>query len=116
MTLPYGTAAVWVAFAAVGIATYLFRLSFVPLLDRLGAIPPRVAGTLRFIPPAVFASLLAPRLVSVSAPLGATPHLAYAPPELLAAGLAALVAWRTRNLLATIGVGMLALWAVRALA
>jgi len=35
--------------------------------------------------------------------------------RVLAGGVAAIVAWRTRNMLATIGVGMVVLWATTVL-
>ncbi len=57
---------------------------------------------LRYVPPAVLAALALPELVLVERSLLLSP----ANPRLLAGLLAAIVAWRTRNLWLTIGAGM----------
>lgn len=113
MMAEYTTTAVWLVIVVVGGATYLFRLSFLPLIGRLERVPPRLTGTLRFIPVTVFAALAVPSILSLSA--APTPHLVYEPAKLLAAALAVVVAWRTRNMFATIGIGMVVLWTVQLL-
>lgn len=108
MTTEYGPAAIWLVIVAGGVGTFLLRLSFIPLLGRLPAVPRRVQGVLRFVPAAVIAALVVPSLVSLS--LEPAPALAYEVEKLLAAAVAAGVAVRTGNVLATIGAGMLVLW------
>jgi branched-subunit amino acid transport protein len=41
--------------------------------------------------------------------------LVYEPAKLLAGALATLIAWRTGNVLATVGIGMVALWVLKAM-
>ncbi len=100
----------WVVVVAVGLGTLAFRLSFVMLFGRLEAVPDRLAFVLRFVPAAVLAALVVPAVVAPAGdPFGASP------PRLVAALAATGVAWRTRNLFATIAVGMVTLWVVAAL-
>lgn len=95
----------WLALVGIGLATYLMRLSFIVALERL-TLPPLTRRALRFVPLAALIALVTPELVPPN--LAALDTNAVA--RLLAALLAALVAWRTRNVLLTILVGMLALW------
>ena len=71
--------------------------------------PPVLLNALKFIPLAVLAALIAPYLL---APAG-TLDISLRNDFLIAGLLAALVAWRTNNLLLTIALGMAALWAWR---
>ncbi|WP_058366621.1 AzlD domain-containing protein [Haloparvum sedimenti] len=105
----YGPVAVWGVIAVIGLATYGLRLSVIHLFGRIDEVPPRAEQVLRFVPPAVLAALVAPSLVTVAPTLPETVL-----DEQLLAGLAAgVVAWRTENVFATIGVGMGALWLLR---
>lgn len=93
------------ALAVAGLLTFATRLSFVLLLSRV-AVPPILVRALRFVPPAVLSAIVASEVfVRDGAPDLSTGNL-----RVLAAAVAALVAWRTRNVLLTIGVGMAALW------
>ena len=86
----------------VGAGTVALRASVLVFAERLGEVPPRVREVLRMIPPAALAALVAP---AVMRPEGAFELVS---PESLAGLLALLVAWRTRSLLATIVVGLVA--------
>jgi len=108
-TTGHGPAAVWLAVAAIGLATYAIRLSFIHLVGRVDGLPPVAERALRFVPPAVLAALALPALVTVEPSVRAT----LLSPRLLAGGVAAAVAWRTEDVLATVVAGMAALWAVR---
>lgn len=101
----------WLPWLALGgLLTFLTRLSFIALLGRLET-PPRLARALRFVPPAILSAVIVPELVLRQGALALSPGN-----ERLVAGLAAaLVAWLTKNVLATIAVGMAALWALQAL-
>lgn len=112
MTTDYGPVAIWGVVFAIGVVTFLVRVSFIALFGRLDTVPPRVKQALQFVPAAVLAALVAPSLVTIEPTLAAT----LTNPRLLAAAAAAAVAWRTENILATIGVGMVAFWALRFLA
>ena len=85
--------------------TFGVRYPVLAMVGRL-ELPPRVQATLRFIPPAVLSAIVAP---AVFAPQGEL-WLSYSNSYLVAGAVAALVAWRTRNLLWTIVVGMVTFW------
>lgn len=104
------TAAFWGAAVLSGVCTYGIRLSFIHLLDRVRT-PRTVQGLLRFIPAAVLPAIVAPALWQGGEVLADPLN-----PRLLAGLLAVGIAWRTRNMLATIAGGMTALWALQALA
>jgi branched chain amino acid efflux pump len=101
----------WLPWLALGgLLTFLTRLSFIALLGRLET-PPRLARALRFVPPAILSAVIVPELVLRQGAIALSPGN-----ERLVAGLAAaLVAWLTKNVLATIAVGMAVLWALQAL-
>jgi len=99
----------WAVVLVAGLGTLAFRLSFVMLFGRLEAVPDRLAFLLRFVPAAVLAALVVP---AVLAPAGDV--FGADPPRLVAALVATGVAWRTRDLFATIAVGMVTLWIVEA--
>jgi branched-subunit amino acid transport protein len=100
---------IWVAIVLAGIGTYAMRASFLVFAHRLVDVPPNVQRLLRQIPPAALASIVLPALLR---PDG---HLDLLQPRLLAGGVAALVAWRTRNIALTLGVGMAVVMLVEAL-
>jgi branched-subunit amino acid transport protein len=98
----------WLVVAAAALGTYALRVSFVTLFGRVDEVPPRVKRVLAFVPPAVLAALVLPELVlyghGLSVSLGN---------DRLVAGLvAAGVAWKTENMLATVVAGMGALYAL----
>lgn len=104
----------WAVVLVVGAGTLVFRLSFVMLFGRVDSIPARLAFLLRFVPAAVLAALVAP---AVLGPLALDPTagtLADQAPRLVAGTVAVVVAWRTGNVFATIGIGMATLWLVGA--
>lgn len=103
------TVSIWLIILSFGAATYAMRGAFffgARTVQRSTDAP----RWLRFVPPAVLAALVAPALVFGGNPLapGTLSHL-------LAAGLAALVAWRFQNVLWTVATGMVALWLFQAL-
>lgn len=100
---------VWAVVLVVGALTFAIRFSFVYLFGRLDAVPPWLTRSLRYVPPAVFAALVLPSLVTVRPSVTAT----LADDRLLAGAFAAVVAWRTESILATIVAGMGALWTIR---
>jgi branched-subunit amino acid transport protein len=102
-------AALGLIILGMGVVTYAIRLSLVALLGRI-EVPPLVRRALRFVPPAVLSALILPELLL---PGGAL-DLSLGNVRLLAGTLAALVAWRSRNALLAIALGMLALWVLRA--
>jgi branched-subunit amino acid transport protein len=80
---------IWLVMLIGGALTYLTRLSFIWLFERM-AVPQLLQRGLRFVPPAVLSVIIFQELLI-------------------------LVAWRTRSALLTIAVGMAALLALNAL-
>jgi branched-subunit amino acid transport protein len=98
------------ALAVAGLVTFATRLSFIALLGKVET-PPLLSRALRYVAPAVLSAIVFQELLVRDG----TVHLALGNARLLAGILAAGVAWRTRNVLVTIAVGMCALWALQAL-
>ena len=105
----HSTVAIWGILAAIGIGTFLIRFSFLAVLARVDAIPPLVTRILRLIPAAVLAAIAMPALTHAAGTFD------LATDRFVAGTVAALVAWRTGNVVATIAVGMGVLWAIDAL-
>jgi branched-subunit amino acid transport protein len=99
---------VWLLLICMGIVTYTIRLSLIVLIGRVD-VPPLIQRALRFVPPAVLSAIILPELLRP----GGTLDLSFGNVRLLAGVLAAGVAWRTKNVLLTIGVGMVALWVLQ---
>lgn len=95
----------WLTLLFMGLVTYALRLSMIVLLEKW-EIPPLVQRGLRFVPPAVLSAIIFPEMFRPNGTL----DLSLGNARLIAGLLAALVAWRTKNVLLTIVVGMGALW------
>ncbi|WP_224333926.1 AzlD domain-containing protein [Haloprofundus halobius] len=123
MTTSYPATTVWVVVLAIGVLTFAIRFSFLALFEAIerrssggrddsdGTISPRVRAVLRYVPPAVLAALVFPAIVTLEPTVVGT----LSNERLLAGTVAAAAAWRTESVLATIGVGMGALWALQVL-
>ncbi|MCJ7725011.1 MAG: AzlD domain-containing protein [Acidimicrobiia bacterium] len=99
-------ATIWTAILLAGAGTQAIRWSFVLAVSRETRLPDAVMRALRLIPSAVLAAIVIPTLVRP----GGSFEVPWANLRLLAALVAALVAWRTRNVVATIVTGMGVLW------
>jgi branched-subunit amino acid transport protein len=100
--------ALWGLFVAVGVGTFVMRLSFVELYGRW-RIPELLDRALRYVPASVLAALVLPAVVY---PNGHS-EFVLGNPQVPAAVVAAWVAWKTRNTILTLAVGMGALWAFK---
>ena len=100
----------WLVIILMGAVTYGRRLSLIGLLGRF-EVPPLVSRGLRFVPPAVLSAIIVPELVQ---PTGAL-NLSLGNLRLVAGVLAIFVAWRTRNVLLTVGAGMAGLWLLQSI-
>lgn len=98
----------WAIILLIGAGTYLLRLSFIYLFGRMD-IPETVRHALRYVPAAVLAALAAPALVYADGEVFLSVYNA----RLLAGLVAIAVAAYTKNVLLTIGIGMLALWGLQ---
>lgn len=101
---------IWFIMAIASVGNLILRYSFIGLLKRSAdEIPDLARRALRLIPAAVLAALVAPALTHPGAVVDPWNE------RMLAGLVAALVAWRTKNVLATISVGMAVLWVLQAL-
>lgn len=96
----------------VGMALVTFAVRY-PVMVLVGKIPlPQpVFHALRYVPPAVLAAIIIPEVLMDDSSRVA---LTLQNSTLVAGIVAALVAWRSKNLLLTIVLGMAALWLWRA--
>lgn len=101
---------VWSIILALALATFVTRLSFLGLLAHV-ELPHLLRRTLAYVPPAILAAIIAPQIFPAA--VSGLPMLDW--PRLVAALIAFAVAFRTRSTLATVGIGMLALWSMQAL-
>ena len=96
---------IWLIMIALALGTFLIRISFIQLLSNR-EIHPLVTSALRFVPAAVLFALVVPQILTRHNSLDLSP----ANPQMIAGMVAALVAWRTKNVPLTILSGMLVLW------
>ena len=108
----YPATTIWIVILVIGAGTFALRISMIALLGRIERTPPAVERVLRFIRPAVLAALVAPAIVLLN---GQPTFFLPLNPRLVAGLVATLVAWKTSNVLLTIGSGMAVLWVLQAL-
>jgi branched-subunit amino acid transport protein len=98
------------ALVGAGLVTWILRISFITLIppERL---PEIVRRALHNVGPAALAALVVTGLAHGGGPAA----LVQPSPHLLAALVAGVVAWRTRNIAFTAGSALVALWALTAL-
>lgn len=101
----------WLMIVGMALVTFTPRYGVMALLGRVD-MPKPLFNALRFVPPAVLSAIILPEMVlsKTDSSLYLTPQNTY----LVAGIVAALVAWRTKNLLLTIVIGMAALFVWRA--
>ncbi len=100
----------WLTLLGMGLVTYAIRAVPLLALDRR-PMPPRLRQALRFVPPAVLSAIVFPEMLWP----GGRFDLSLANDRLLAGLLAIAVAWFSKNVLLTIGLGLLTLWLLQAL-
>jgi branched-subunit amino acid transport protein len=100
----------WLLFLLLALGTFGLRLSFIYLFGKID-MPDWLRRALRFVPTSILAALVFPALAY---PNGAL-DLSLGNIRLLAGIGGALVAWKTRNILWTIAVGMALFWVLQAL-
>lgn len=93
----------WLLIAAIAVLTYLTRIS--GFLIGRWTIPPMLHRFLGYVPVAVFAALVVPNVA---------PNSQHAVARILAVLLAGVVAFRVRQLWASIGAGMTIFWVLKA--
>lgn len=103
--------AIWLIIAGIGLGTYLLRLSFIALWQRL-YVPHLVNRALEYVPSAALAALVLPALLRPEGFIDPT----IGNLRLVAGVVAAVVAWYSRSVLLTLATGMGALWLLEWLA
>lgn len=96
--------------AGMALVTVAVRYPVLALVGKID-LPKPVFRALRFVPPSILAAIILPELVYRENQIYIATDNSY----LVAGIVAGLVAWRSRNLLLTIVLGMLVLWGWRAL-
>lgn len=97
----------WLLTAIIGAGTYATRLSVLVFVHH-SRLPAAARDALRFVTPAVLAAIILPAVLYRG---GAGPFdLSATNERLLAAIIAAAIAWATGSVWPTIAAGMLALW------
>jgi branched-subunit amino acid transport protein len=98
----------WLIILGMGVVTFGIRLSFIAVLGKY-EVPPLVMRGLNYVPSAVLSAIILPELLRPNNVF----NLSLGNLRLLAGALAALVAWKSKNVLLTIAVGMAALWLLK---
>ncbi|MDF1662658.1 MAG: AzlD domain-containing protein [Planctomycetota bacterium] len=93
----------WIMIIAIGVGTYLLRLSFLAMSKP--TYPAGMAKALRYVPVTVLAALVAPKIFVINEDLTLIKN-----PYIIPAVLASLIAWSTKHLGLTIAGGLLAFW------
>lgn len=99
----------WPITLGIGIGTFLIRYSFILIMDKI-TLPEALTRMLRFIPASVLPALIVPAIL-LHKEHGIATFAGY--PQLVGGLVAAAVAWKTKNILATIGSGMVVLWVMQ---
>jgi branched chain amino acid efflux pump len=100
----------WLTIVGAGIGTFALRLSFIALLGRV-EMPLLLRRVMRFVPAAVLTAFVIPLLFYENGAL----QVSLGNERLLAGLIAALIAWRTRSVVFTLGGGMVMLWTLQAI-
>ena len=98
----------WLVMLGMGVVAFVLRYSFLGLFK--GEFPAWVRKALGLVPAAVLAAIAIPELVTRQGQF----HVSLENPRLIAGILAGMAAWRTKSLLVTLVVGMVALWLLEA--
>lgn len=93
---------IWFVIISAGILTYLIRLSFILVFERL-KLPDWFSRGLRYVPPAVLSAIIVPELANWN---GKAVNITWTNPQIIAGIAAIWVAWRTRNVVITLAVGL----------
>lgn len=101
--------AAFLAILGMGAITYAIRVSLFLLPERV-ALPPWMLRGLRYVPASVLSAIILPELMLTQGAI----NISLGNERLIAGIAAALVAWRTRNVLLTVIVGLVLLWLLQA--
>ncbi len=99
---------IWLLFLCCGMVTFFSRGSFV-LFGEKAKIPETVQRALAYVAPAAFAAIAIPATLGA----GRFENLAPPSPEVVAAVLAGVAIYKTRNMPLALVVGMVCLWVLQ---
>jgi branched-subunit amino acid transport protein len=99
----------WAVTLAVGALNFASRLSFIAWFSR-NEMPPLLARALHHVPVAMLTAIAVPAVLFIAP---ATLDLSWRNPRLIAALMAAALAWWRRSTVLTMAVGMGTLWLTR---
>ncbi|MDO8964414.1 MAG: AzlD domain-containing protein [Coriobacteriia bacterium] len=100
----------WLVIGVLAIGTWAMRSLPIMLHGQVPS-PPWAKRLLRYVPVAALTALVVPSVLYLKS--GGV--YAFAPARVIAGVVALAIAWRTRNVIATLACGMIALWAAQAL-
>jgi branched-subunit amino acid transport protein len=92
---------VWLMILGMMVVTFGVRYPMLAIVGRL-PLPPNVIRALRFVPVAVLTAIIVPMVIMPKDSV----DLSLTNPNLIAGVLALIAAWRTKNLLLSILIGM----------
>ncbi|KAA3648348.1 MAG: AzlD domain-containing protein [Chloroflexi bacterium] len=95
----------WLTIFGMMLVTFGVRYPVLALVGKI-PLPDPIFRSLKYVPPAVLTAIIVPEILLTDGRI----DLAFNNAPLFAGILAGLVAWRSKNLLLTIVLGMLALW------
>lgn len=101
---------IWIIMVVTGLLNFAMRVSMFSGLFQ-GAISPSLRSVLRFVPIAVLSAVIAAAVFIDPANGAVSLHI----PKVLAAAIAAIIAWITQSVITTISVGLAAIWIIGAL-
>ena len=96
---------IWVVMITAGLITYGMRLFFIMAVSAK-TLPKNIRVALEFVPPAVLMAIIVPEVLFSDSVLQVNINNY----RLVAALLAAIVAWKTKSAILTVIVGMIVLW------
>ena len=91
----------FVLIAGMAFVTIIVRYPVLALVGKI-PLPDRVFRALRYVPPAVLTAIIVPAVIMPKGTIDLAPTNSY----LIAGILSTVIAWRTKNLLLTIVLGM----------
>lgn len=100
----------WPVVIGIGLGTFVIRYSFILIIDKI-TLPEPFLRMLRFIPASVLPALVVPSVLLNDAGVTSFDNWERVAAAIIAVG----VAWKTRNILATIACGMVSLWVLQAI-
>ena len=98
----------WGMLVLIGVITFAYRFSLIFFLERL-RLPAWVSQALRFVPIAALTAITVPELLVRDSAITVN----WQNVRLLAGLVAIVVAWRTKNVFLTIGLGMICLYGLQ---